>query len=56
MGYPGGGGGSRAHGERVVQVLRRHSALGLRPVSVLDDDPARHGRLVAEIPVVGGSW
>ena len=38
----------------MVQVLRRHRSLGLRPVAMLDDDPAKHGRLVAGIPVVGG--
>jgi Undecaprenyl-phosphate galactose phosphotransferase WbaP len=31
----------------VVQTLRAHTELGLRPVAVLDDDPSKHGTLRA---------
>jgi UDP-GlcNAc:undecaprenyl-phosphate GlcNAc-1-phosphate transferase len=39
--------------QRVVQELRWHPGLGMRAVALVDDDPAKHGRRVHGVPVVG---
>lgn len=39
--------------ERVVQILRKHQSLGLKPVAILDDNIHRQGAIVAGVPVVG---
>jgi len=44
--------GAGRTGRRVVEQLRRQPGFGLRPVAVLDDDPAKHGDL-AGVPVLG---
>jgi UDP-GlcNAc:undecaprenyl-phosphate GlcNAc-1-phosphate transferase len=41
-------------GERVVRELRRHPELGLTPVAIVDDDPAKQRRKVHGVPVMGG--
>ncbi|PZA06869.1 MULTISPECIES: undecaprenyl-phosphate galactose phosphotransferase WbaP [unclassified Meiothermus] len=46
--------GAGQTGEAVVRVLRKQPALGLKPVALLDDDPAKQGREVERVPVVGG--
>ncbi|MBD2088480.1 undecaprenyl-phosphate galactose phosphotransferase WbaP [Microcoleus sp. FACHB-1515] len=52
-GYPvmvlGGG----KTGELVIRTLKRRPGIGLKPVLVLDDDPAKHGSIHG-VPVVGG--
>ncbi len=51
-GYPVVVMGAGKTGEMVVQTLQHQPSLGLKPVAVLDDDPAKHGTL-AGVPVVG---
>ena len=40
-------------GAKQIELMRRDPRLGLRPVAVLDPDPALTGAVIAEIPVVG---
>lgn len=46
--------GAGQTGEAVVRALRKQPGLGLKPVALLDDDPAKQGREVEGVPVVGG--
>jgi UDP-GlcNAc:undecaprenyl-phosphate/decaprenyl-phosphate GlcNAc-1-phosphate transferase len=46
--------GAGKAGELVVRELQANPELGMRPVGFLDDDPAKHGRLVLGYPVLGG--
>ncbi|GEM87301.1 undecaprenyl-phosphate galactose phosphotransferase WbaP [Meiothermus granaticius] len=46
--------GAGQTGEAVAQALRKQPGLGLKPIALLDDDPAKHGREIEGIPVVGG--
>ncbi|MCL5961865.1 MAG: polysaccharide biosynthesis protein [Chloroflexi bacterium] len=46
--------GAGEAGAIVVRELARHSELGVEVVGFLDDEPAKHGRVVANIPVLGG--
>lgn len=45
--------GAGATGAQVVGLLRTRPWLGLRPVVVLDDDPAKRGASVCEVPIDG---
>lgn len=51
-GYPAVVLGAGKTGEMVVRVLKRKPRLGLKPVVILDDDPAKRG-LLEGVPVVG---
>lgn len=44
--------GAGKTGNMVVRNLTRQPRLGLKPVAILDDDPAKHGHL-QDIPVIG---
>ncbi len=44
--------GAGETGRSVVRTLLRHPGLGLRPVAVLDDDPAKWGDLLG-VPILG---
>ena len=44
--------GAGAAGELVVRNLQRQPSLGLRPIAVFDDDPAKRGSLCG-VPVIG---
>jgi Undecaprenyl-phosphate galactose phosphotransferase WbaP len=44
--------GAGKTGEMVVRELQRQKGLGIRPLAIFDDDPAKHGELLG-IPVVG---
>ncbi len=46
--------GAGQTGERLVRTLKRQPGLGLKPVALLDDDPAKQGREVAGVRVEGG--
>ncbi|MGH8883795.1 MAG: polysaccharide biosynthesis protein [Egibacteraceae bacterium] len=46
-----GAGGS---GGAIIREMLRQPDKGLAPVAVLDDDPRKHGRSVAGVPVAGG--
>lgn len=46
--------GAGPAGEEVVRALKRQPALGLKPHVLLTRHPEKHGRVVEEIPVVGG--
>ncbi|MDG2615177.1 undecaprenyl-phosphate galactose phosphotransferase WbaP [Thermoleptolyngbya sichuanensis XZ-Cy5] len=52
-GYPVVVLGAGKTGEMVVRTLQKRPRIGLRPVVVLDDDPAKHGSLHG-VPVMGG--
>nr|WP_228035092.1 undecaprenyl-phosphate galactose phosphotransferase WbaP [Oculatella sp. LEGE 06141] len=52
-GYPVMVLGAGQTGEMVIRTLKRRPGIGLKPVLVLDDDPAKHGTLYG-VPVVGG--
>ena len=41
-------------GSMLVREMQRHPEAGLRPVAFLDDDRAKHGRMIGRVPVVGG--
>jgi Undecaprenyl-phosphate galactose phosphotransferase WbaP len=45
--------GAGKTGNMVIRTLQRRPGIGLKPVLVLDDDPAKHGSLHG-VPVVGG--
>lgn len=45
--------GAGVAGDSVVRALMRHPDGALRPVAILDDDPAKWGRRIANVPVVG---
>jgi len=47
--------GARAAGERLIRALTRDRRLGLVPVGILDPDPGLAGRMIADIPVIGGA-
>jgi len=40
-------------GQSLLQQMQRDRGLGLLPVAVLDDDPRKRGRSIAEVPIVG---
>jgi len=46
--------GAGKTGETVVRVLCKTPALGLKPVALLDDDPAKWGHSVEGVGVIGG--
>lgn len=46
--------GAGKTGEAVVRALRKQPGLGLKPIALLDDDPAKQGQKVEGVPVVGG--
>lgn len=46
--------GAGRTGEEVVRALRKQPSLGLKPVALLDDDPAKHRREIEGVRVVGG--
>jgi UDP-GlcNAc:undecaprenyl-phosphate/decaprenyl-phosphate GlcNAc-1-phosphate transferase len=46
--------GAGRGGELLVRELRANRKLRLRPVAFIDDDPYKHGRLIAGLPVVSG--
>ncbi len=52
-GYPAVIFGAGKTGQMAVLAMLREPALGLKPVAVVDDDAAKHGR-VHGVPVVGG--
>jgi Undecaprenyl-phosphate galactose phosphotransferase WbaP len=52
-GYPVMVLGAGKTGEMLIRTLKRRPGIGLKPVLVLDDDPAKHGFLHG-VPVVGG--
>ncbi len=45
--------GAGSTGAMVVKTLKRESDLGLVPVGILDDNPAKWGTEINEVPVVG---
>lgn len=45
--------GAGKSGAGLVQELRSNPGLGLVPVAFFDDDPAKHARIVAGVPVLG---
>lgn len=45
--------GAGQTGEAVARALHKQPGLGLKPIVLLDDDPAKHGREIEGIPVVG---
>ncbi|WPD20237.1 undecaprenyl-phosphate galactose phosphotransferase WbaP [Thermaerobacter composti] len=45
--------GAGQTGAMVTRVLRENPELGLVPVALFDDDPAKQGKLVEGVPVVG---
>ena len=47
--------GARAAGERLIHALKRDRRLGLVPVGILDPDPGLTGRVIADVPVLGGA-
>jgi len=46
--------GAGASGTRTLAELRRHGEAGLRVVGFLDDDPAKQGTRLHDVPVLGG--
>lgn len=46
--------GAGKTGEAVLRALRKQPGLGLKPLALLDDDPAKQGQKVEGVPVVGG--
>lgn len=46
--------GAGKTGEAVVRALCKQPGLGLKPIALLDDDPAKQGQKVEGVPVVGG--
>lgn len=52
-GYPVMVLGAGKTGELVIRTLKHRPGIGLKPVLVLDDDPAKHGSIHG-VPVVGG--
>ncbi|NJO41020.1 MAG: undecaprenyl-phosphate galactose phosphotransferase WbaP [Cyanobacteria bacterium CRU_2_1] len=52
-GYPVMVLGAGQTGDMVIRNLKRRPRIGLKPVMVLDDDPAKHGWLHG-VPVLGG--
>lgn len=52
-GYPVMVLGAGKTGEMVIRTLQHRPRIGLKPVVVLDDDPAKHGSLNG-VPVLGG--
>lgn len=46
--------GAGKTGEEVVRALQKQPGLGLRPIALLDDDPAKQGREIGGVPVPGG--
>lgn len=52
-GYPTMILGAGKTGSMVIRTLKRRPSIGLRPVLILDDDPAKQGTLHG-VPVVGG--
>ena len=46
--------GAGQTGERLVRELRRQTQHGYVPVCFVDDDPARHGLHIHDVPVRGG--
>lgn len=52
-GYPTIVLGAGTTGSMVIRTLKRRPGIGLKPVLVLDDNPAKHGSLHG-VPVVGG--
>lgn len=45
--------GAGVTGKMVIESLRKHPELGLKPVAMLDDDTSKHGDLQG-VPVLGG--
>ena len=45
--------GAGESGTRLMGELRSNPGLGLVPVAFFDDDPAKHARIVAGVPVLG---
>lgn len=41
-------------GAQVLRELRSNEALHATPVALIDDDPAKKGRMVSGVPVIGG--
>jgi len=46
--------GAGKTGEEVVRALQKQPGLGLKPIALLDDDPAKQGRAIGGVPVLGG--
>ena len=45
--------GAGEAGTLLVREMLRHPETGLRPVGFIDDDPAKQGRTIASVPVLG---
>ena len=56
QGHPAVVCGADKHGIVVTRELFENSRLGLKPIGFVDDDPARAGRLVNGLPVLGRSF
>jgi len=48
--------GAGKHGIAAIQELFENPATGLKPIGFVDDDPARTGKLVNGLPVLGRSY
>jgi len=48
--------GAGKHGIAAIQELFENPATGLKPIGFVDDDPARTGKLVDGLPVLGRSY
>jgi UDP-GlcNAc:undecaprenyl-phosphate GlcNAc-1-phosphate transferase len=46
--------GAGRGGELLARELRTNRHLSLKPVAFVDDDPYKHGRLIAGLPVIAG--
>ena len=46
--------GAGAAGQLILRDLRRESELNEQVVCIIDDDPAKHGRYLENVPIVGG--
>jgi FlaA1/EpsC-like NDP-sugar epimerase len=46
--------GAGAAGSLIVREMAEHAQLGLTPIALVDDDPAKHNRRLQGVPIVGG--
>lgn len=46
--------GAGSAGNIAVRELQASTETNMKPVAVIDDDPIHHGRLISNVPIVGG--